>query len=167
MENANKKRVVTAKQYHDAHELRQYCIWLKTEHPLKCFLDVYMNASNFFDQFVITNADWNDANECVIAACTELEDKRQGRHDAPKTYEWMRKEIDLARQLGRTDQITVDLSRFISEKSRHYILDEIERRASKGLSWTSLGDSLHGLMTALDKEFEKLRKLMTDDKKYI
>lgn len=115
---------------------------LKTQYPMKCFLDVYMNASNFFEQFVITNADWELANECVIAACTELDGKRIGENGAPKTYEWMKNETDWARKLGKNGSIPLDASRFISEASRQFILDELERRTKKGMNWTSLGDYL-------------------------
>ncbi|KAJ3873829.1 hypothetical protein F5051DRAFT_455721 [Lentinula edodes] len=79
------RRVVTQRQHQVAHELRQYCIWLKTQYPMKCFLDVYMNASNFFEQFIITNADWELlANECVIATYTELDGKRIGENGAQR-----------------------------------------------------------------------------------
>ncbi|KAJ3888522.1 hypothetical protein GG344DRAFT_67873 [Lentinula edodes] len=137
------RRVVTQRQHQVAHELRQYCIWLKTQYPMKCFLDVYMNASNFFEQFIITNADWELlANECVIAACTELDGKRIGENGAPKTYEWMKNEIDWARKLGKNGSIPLDASRFISEASRQFILDELECSTKKGMNWTSLGDYL-------------------------
>ncbi|KAJ3917860.1 hypothetical protein F5877DRAFT_67837 [Lentinula edodes] len=59
-----------------------------------------------------------------------------------KTYEWMKNEIDWARKLGKNGSIPLDASRFISEASRQFILDELECRTKKGMNWTSLGDYL-------------------------
>ncbi|TRM69619.1 hypothetical protein BD626DRAFT_474778 [Schizophyllum amplum] len=152
------RRVVTLNQDNEAKSLRAYCIYMKTQYPLKVILDVYMNASNFFDMYVVTGADWHFATECVEAACTELAAKREGENGSPETYRWLQDEINWATRLGRGTPIPADAQNRISEASRTAILDEIDRRTQEG--GEPFDQALEGLMRALDEEFVNLKRLM-------
>ena len=159
------RRVVTKDQAYLAAEIWEYCQWLKTDYPLQVVVDVYVNAGMYLPQYVVEDHDWVIADQCVRAACTDIEDKREGRHGVIKTFDWLREEIAWATTLGPDGVIPNEAVIRVSDTSRTFILKEIERRQSKNLE--SLDSALKELMVALESEFLSLQQLMQTDVKFI